>query len=251
MVSLHSPRKFTAAAMTPEPRPSADDLRKASTLVEALPYIKRFAGQRFVISCDRTFDDEAHALSLANDLVLLRYVGIDPLIVAAEDTHLVSAIARRGGKAVGLSGQDGKILSQDSVDPSLLKIVLERGYIPVIKAVVPSREGSARALDPTEAASAIAAALKAAKLIVLEAGLSLSDGGKALEFVDLSLAEEISREMGATAAVGKTLRHAIQAIKSGVTNVHLIDSVITHALLLEIFTDRGIGVMITNERCII
>lgn len=174
---------------------------------------------------------------------------------------LVSEIQQAGGRAVGLSGRDGGLLlgqpiSSDlgrvgrivRVDPDVVSMALDRGYVPVVCSVASDADGGALNVNADTAAAAIAGALKATKLILM----TDTDGVLEDKNDPSTLISQLSRESAAELmATGKAdkgmipkLKACLDALESGVSRVHLINGGVPNALLIEVFTDAGIGTMV-------
>jgi acetylglutamate kinase len=275
----------------------------ADILVEALPYIKRFHGETAVIKYGGSvmFDQELKQ-SFATDITILKYVGINPIVVHGGgkeitkwmqklgkeaifldglrvtdfetmeitemvlsgkiNSEIVSLINRSGGKAVGLSGKDAnvfmarKIRSKDDQDlgfvgeiepsdVSLIRTLSEQGYVPVVSSVGESIDGETLNLNADYVAAGVAGALKALKLIYLTDVDGIVLDGQVLPEFDLDEAEELLSHPGIKEGMRPKLECCIRAIKDNVAHVHIINGAIQHAVLLEIFTDVGIGTKIT------
>lgn len=282
-------------------------IEKASILIESLPYIRSFYGKTFVIKYGgsaQVMEDLKSAF--AQDVVLLNYIGIHPVIVHGggprissmmekmgkkpqfikgqrvtdEETmdivemvvgfinkEIVLLINSHGGKAVGLSGKDGRLIkakkklikmtSEEGVDetidiglvgeitdiePHILKILEKDGFIPVISPVGVGTNGETLNINADYVASAIASALKAEKLIFLTDVPGIKD--KSGNIIPTLSKEDIKSLISDGTISGGMLPkvHAcLKAIEGGVSKTHIIDGRIPHCLLLEIFTDKGIG----------
>ena len=275
---------------------------KAQVLHEALPYIRRFQGRTFVVKYGgHAMVDDALKESFARDVCLLRYVGIQVVVVhgggpqisahikrlggepsfvggyrvttAADlevvrmvlvgviNKDIVSLINRHGTLAAGLSGEDGNLISVrrkqhpagdlgfvgdvERVNPGILTDLL-RDFIPVIASLGVDSEGQPHNVNADEVAAAVAEALGADKLVYLTnvAGILGSQG----ELIG-QLSAERAAELKGTGAVGEgmipKIDSALDAIKGGVPRVTILDGRLEHALLLEIFTDSGVGTMVT------
>lgn len=278
---------------------------KARTLVEALPYIKKFKGQSMIIKYGGSLmvDDNLRHM-FAADVALLKYVGINPIIVHGGgkeiskwmnkvgkeavfidglrftdvetmeltemvlsgkiNNALVSLINQHGGKAVGLSGKDGdlfiakKIQSKtyqdlglvgdiEAVDCTLLDTLSEKGYIPVISSVARSQEGESLNMNADHVAEGIGAAMKAEKVIYLTDVPGVLIEGELVERLTLTQAEALLSHPDIKGGMIPKLTCSIEALKGGVNCVHIINGGIEHAVLLEVFTDVGIGTMITQD----
>lgn len=272
---------------------------KASVLVEALPYIQRFAGATFVVKYGgHAMTDPEAARSFARDVVLLRSIGVRPVIVhgggpqiqdllkklgipstfragqrvtddATMDVvrmvlvgqvnqDIVSLVNQAGGRAMGLSGADGQLLlgqkllvdGQDvgrvgeitRVDTDQLSLLTQGGFIPVIAPVAVDVEGRPLNVNADLAAGAVASHLKAAKLLLMTDVAGVKDAaGQVQASLDRQQARALIAQGVADGGMIPKLDCALQALEAGVGKVHIVDGRVLHALLLEIFTDRGIG----------
>ncbi len=270
---------------------------RAKVLVEALPYIKRFHGQVIVIKVGGNAIDSARDETLL-DVVLLRYVGMQPVIVHGGGPEitamserlgiksefkdglritddktmevvkmvltgkvgpdLVATIHKLGGQAVGMSGEDGPTIIAEPLDESMgfvgrvtqvnkepITALLTRGYIPVIASIGLGYDGHAYNINADTVAAEIAVALAAAKVILLTdvAGVLGVDGN-----VVPVLSKEDAKRRIETGQVSGGMIPKLQACLralDGVPLAHIVDGRTKHALLLELFTEAGIGTMVT------
>lgn len=284
---------------------------KAEVLVEALPYIRRFWGQVVVVKYGGNAlgvgggADQQEALhSFCADVVLMRSVGMRPLVVHGggpqigqlmarlgkvpefvdglrvtdADTldiarmvlvgkvnrDIVAAMNRHGPLAVGVSGEDAGVITAEAKDPrfgfvgevsavrpELLVRLMAEDLIPVVATIGTDEHGQAYNINADTAAGAIAAAVKAVKLVYLTdvdgVRSDRTDPGTRLSTVPAAeLASMISRGDVDGGMIPKA-RSAIKAVQAGVGNVHILDGSAPHALLLEIFTREGIGTMVTDS----
>jgi acetylglutamate kinase len=285
-------------------------VEKAAVLHEALPYIRRFHGKTFVIKYGgAAMTEESLRESFARDLVLMKYVGIHPIVVhgggpqideqltrlsiksqrveglrVTDDAtmevvemvlagkinkEIVSLIGGHGGRAVGLSGIDDRLIGAErlapvrtgsgtlvdtgrvgrvtQVRPEVLQSLVAAGFIPVIAPIGVDRNGQSLNINADTAAGAIAAALQAEKLVLMTdiAGVSDAEG----KLIDSLTEQESSRLRAAKVISGGMIPKvecALDALASGVNKCHIIDGREQHAILLEIFTDRGIGTQIVH-----
>lgn len=279
----------------------------ARILVEALPYIRRFAGRTVVVKYGGNAlagASEHDALALfAEDIVLMHAVGIKPVIVhgggpqinemldrmgltssfsnglrvtdaatmevvgmvlnGIVNPQIVSALNRFGTVAVGLSGEDGRTLQVTTRDealgfvgdvsrvrPNVITGLLEDGLIPVVSTVGVDEFGRAHNVNADTAAGAIAETLGAEKIIYLTdvAGIRrrVDDPGSLIDSVSLNdLARLVSEGVVSGGMIPK-VESCISAVKGGVRSAHILDGRIPHVLLLELFTDQGVGTMITG-----
>jgi acetylglutamate kinase len=177
---------------------------------------------------------------------------------------LVGILSRHGAKAIGLSGKDANLLVARKVKPEgedlgfvgevvqindeLLKMLAGQGYIPVICSVAHGQDGHAYNVNADTAAGAVAAAIKAHKLIVLTDVEGLYDDFSDKSSLLSRLTVDEARAMVASGKAGKgmipKLEACIEAVQSGVERAHLIDGRLKHSMLIEMFTDQGIGTMV-------
>jgi acetylglutamate kinase len=270
---------------------------RAQVLVEALPYIKRFHGQRVVIKLGGNAIEQRKLETLL-DVVLLRYVGMFPVIVhgggpeitamserlglKAEfrdglrvtdastievvkmvltgkiNPDLVASINRLGGQAVGMSGEDGPSIIAEAQDPELgfvgrvtqvnpepIEALVNRGYIPVVASIGLGYDGHAYNINADTVAAEVAVAMKAAKLILLtDVPGVLDPAGSVVTEVGREDAERMIAEGEVKGGMIPKLRACLRAL-DGVPLAHVIDGRTPHALLLELFTEAGIGTMVT------
>ena len=275
--------------MTPEER--------ARVLVEALPYIKRFHGQRVVIKLGGSAMEQKDDSLL--DIVLLRYVGLLPVLVhgggpeitamserlgiKAEFRHglrvtdaptmevvkmvltgkvnpdLVATLNRLGGQAVGMSGEDGPSIIAEpenpelgfvgrvtAVNPEPIEALLGRGYIPVIASVGLGYDGNAYNINADTVAAEVAVALRASKLILLTDVEGVKDGGgQVISELTREQAEAMIGDGSASGGMIPKLKACVRAL-DGASQAHVIDGRLAHAVLLELFTEAGIGTMVTQ-----
>ena len=270
---------------------------RAKVLVEALPYIKRFHGQIVVIKVGGNAIEKAKEQTLL-DVVLLRYVGMQPLLVhgggpeitamserlglTAEfknglrvtdektmevvkmvltgkvSPDLVAALNRLGGQAVGMSGEDGPSIIAEPLSAEMgfvgkvvqvnvepMTALLSRGYVPVIASIGLGYDGHAYNINADTVAAEIAVALGAAKLILLTdvPGVQGADGG----VVAVMSRDDAQRRIETGEVTGGMIPKLQACLRSldRVPLAHIIDGRVPHALLLELFTEAGIGTMVT------
>jgi len=315
-----------AAAALPPPRPKITRAQKAaaqktaSVLVEALPYIQRFRGKVVVVkyggnalhaaSSDSSGDTDgdgegdaaAQALaSFAQDVVLMRAVGILPVVVhgggpqigalmgrLGKETEfrdglrvtdadtldiarmvlvgkvnrdIVSAINVHGPLAVGMSGEDANLITASPthvdlgfvgnvslVDPTMLRRLLVEGIIPVVATIGADESGQAYNINADTVAGALAESLGAEKLIFLTdiEGLRVvaDDATTVIHQASLEVIDEIVRSGNAQGGMMPKVEACARAVRGGVTRAHILDGRVPHALLLELFTDAGVGTMV-------
>jgi len=286
-----------------------DNLRqRAHTLTEALPYLREFQGATMVIKYGGSImlDDVLRAVVL-KDVVLLRYVGMNPILVhgggpeitemmrrlgkepetvqglrvtdeetmrivemvliGSTNQGIVAAINTLGGQAVGVSGKDasllvarkyqpdgadlGRVGEIEQVNPEVIAALTAQGYIPVIAPIAAGRDGGAYNVNADHAAGAVAAAVGATKLLVLsDVRGVLADRKDESSLVSALTAPEAERMVSdgrIESGMIPKVQGCIAALRGGVPRCHLIDGRLPHALLMEIFTDVGIGTMLTLE----
>jgi acetylglutamate kinase len=277
-------------------------IEKAHTLLEALPYIQHFHGKTVVIKYGGSaMENEKLKQSVATDIVLLKYVGLNPVVVhggglaitewldkvnietefidgqrvtskeAMEviemvlagkiNKSLVHMINQAGGKAVGVCGKDANLIQAKKqspelgyvgeikkINPNIINILEKDGYIPVISTIGTNKEGESLNINADYAASEIACALKAEKLIVLSNVEGILDKKKQLiKKMSLSEIEGYTSDGTIQGGMIPKVKSLKKAIEHDVKSVHIINGNIQHALLLELFTDFGIGTMITKD----
>lgn len=279
-------------------------IQKADVLLEALPYIQQFSGKTVVVKYGGSImiDDELKA-RFAEDIVLLKYVGINPVIVhgggkeiskwmskmgketvfidglrvtdseTMEITEMVlsgkinndvvALINRAGGKAVGLSGKDANLFTAKrirskenkdlgfvgditNVDVTLLNTLSSKGYIPVIASVGVNGDGESLNMNADHVAEAMAVALSATKLVYLTDVDGLMIDHVLQSELNLESAQHLVTHRDVVGGMLPKLTCAIRAIKEGVETSHIINGTIRHAVLLELFTDTGIGTMVSK-----
>jgi acetylglutamate kinase len=279
-------------------------------LTESLPYIQRFTGKTIIIKFGgNAMTDPALHESFARDVVLMKLVGMRPIVVHGggpqigkllerlgietrfvggmrvtnEETvdvvemvlggsvnkEIVNSIHRNGGRAVGITGKDGELLrakslsqSQDSsgmediglvgevesVDTDILTMLANSDYIPVIAPVAGSIDGHTYNINADLVAGKLAEVLKAEKLILLTNVPGLLDAdGATLTGLSTAHVEDLIDKAVITGGMLPKVTCAMDAVRGGVTSAHIIDGRVPHATLLEIFSDEGIGTLITNQ----
>jgi acetylglutamate kinase len=283
--------------------------RKAQTLSEALPYIKRFFDKTIVIKYGGNAMTDDHLKEcFAKDVVLLKLVGMNPVVVHGggpqinemldkigkkgefiqgmrvtdEETmdivemvlggqvnkEIVHLINQHGGKAVGLTGQDGnfihahKLLMEDmndpskmidvgqvgeitAIDPSIINFLDSGDFIPVVAPIGVGREGETYNINADVVAGKLAEMLNAEKLILLTNTPGVLDkDGVLLTGLTPKQVDEMVAEGTLSGGMLPKISSALDAARSGVKSVHIIDGRVEHALLLEVLTDEGVGTLI-------
>ena len=284
-------------------------IEKIKVLFETLPYIRKFAGTTVVIKFGgHAMLNPALNSLFAEDVVFLKYLGINPVVVHGggpqigammerlglkprfvdghrvtdEETmeivemvlagkinkDIVASIQRAGGKAVGLSGKDGFLLQARrkklkvaragaaepelvdiglvgevaAVDPDVVRALEQWNFIPVISPIGVDAEGHTYNLNADTAAAAVAAALKAQKLVYLtDAEGVLDKDGALLPSLDRERVGKLIRKGVITGGMIPKVNYCLQALSGGVRQTHVIDGRLEHAILLELFTESGIG----------
>jgi acetylglutamate kinase len=285
----------------------ADSAKVANLLIEALPYIQKFAGKVVVIKYGGNAlagASESDALgSFAKDVALLHAVGIKPVVVhgggpqisalmerlgktprfhnglrvtdaetmeivsmvllGTVNPQLVSAINQHGAPAVGVSGQDANmfmVTSRDSalgfvgditkVDATIVKQMLDDSQIPVVATLGTDNTGQAYNINADTAAGALAEALGAQKLVYLTdiAGVRADkdDQGSLLRQATTSQLRSLLGSGAIDGGMIPKIESCVAAIERGVFQAHILDGRIAHVLLLELFTDAGVGTMVSK-----
>jgi len=284
-------------------------LNIAKVLTEALPYIQRFQGKTIVIKYGgNAMENEELKNSFARDIVLMKLVGINPVVVhgggpqigdllkkmgkqsefidgmrvtdaetmdvvemvlgGLVNKDIVNLINRHGGKAVGLTGKDGQLIRAkklyldkdgkqvdigfvgdvESVNTSVIEMLVGSDFIPVIAPIGFDRNGQAYNINADPAAGRIAEALKAEKLILLTNAAGLLDkNNEVLTGLSTAQVDALIDDGTIYGGMIPKISCALEAVKNGVISSHIIDGRVPHAVLLEIFTDQGVGTLITNR----
>ena len=285
----------------------------AQVLTEALPYIQRFSGKTLVIKYGgNAMVDDALKNGFARDIVLMKLVGINPVVVhgggpqigkllerigketrffegmRVTDTEtmdivemvlggqvnkeIVNLINRHGGRAVGLTGKDGDMIrarqltfkSSDpemnapeiidighvgevaSIDSEVVDMLVNSNFIPVIAPIGVGDEGQSYNINADLVAGKLAEVLKAEKLILLtNAGGILDKDDNVLTGLDSDQVCSLIADGTIYGGMLPKIRCALEAAENGVNAVHIIDGRIEHAVLLELFTDQGVGTLIS------
>ena len=285
---------------------------KAEILAQALPYIRKFHGKTLVIKYGgNAMTDPALQKAFAEDVVLLKLVGMNPVVVHGGGPQIEAALARlgkkgefiqgmrvtdaetmevvewvlagevqqdivglinqAGGKAVGLTGRDGGLIrakklklldSKDptkshdlgqvgdieSIDPAVVKALQDDAFIPVISPIGFGEHNESYNINADVVAAKLATVLKAEKLLMLTniSGV-LDKAGQLLTDLTASRIDELFADGTISGGMMPKIAGALDAAKSGVNAVHIIDGRVPHALLLEILTDQAFGTMIRSH----
>lgn len=293
----------------------------AKVLIEALPYIQRFTGKTLVIKFGgNAMTDETLQNSFARDVVLMKLVGINPVIVhgggpqiasllerlniqsefingmrvtdrktmdivemvlgGSVNKQIVNLINQNGGKAIGLTGKDGKLIiakklviknkadlknkpemdaseiidigqvgEVEAINVNVINTLINSDFIPVIAPIGTDDDGNAYNINADLVASKMAEVLLAEKLLLLTNVAGLLDGnGEVLTGLSAEQVDALIQERIIHGGMLPKIQSALSAVKNGVLTAHIIDGRVPHAVLLEIFTDTGVGTLITNQR---
>ncbi len=280
-------------------------IEKANILIEALPYIKEFNEKIVVIKYGGSaMTDPQIREKVIEDIVLMKYVGLKPVIVHGGGPAINTMLTRIGRKtdfingmrvtdretmetvemvlsggvnkgivdllsahnikSVGISGKDGKLFTAEklispdgdlgfvgnlkNIDTGVIDVLLNNGYTPVIAPVASDENGNTYNINADMAASGVAAALKAQKLIYLTdiPGIlkDINDEKSLVHKADLKEINQMKKEGIIKGGMIPKVDYAAEAVNSGVASVHILDGRIEHSILLEIFTKKGIGTII-------
>jgi acetylglutamate kinase len=187
---------------------------------------------------------------------------VEMVLAGRANKSLVSAITQAGGRAVGLSGKDGRMLlarkyvadvdlgqvgEVEAVDPALVRSVSADGYIPVIASIGIGRDGTSYNLNADTAAGALAVAVGASKFILLTDVDGVYRNHEARTLISelrIAEAEAMTRDGTISRGMIPKVGACLDAIRGGVPSAHIINGTVPHALLVELFTERGIGTML-------
>ena len=288
----------------------------ARVLTESLPYIQRFTGKTIVVKYGgKAMADPQLRESFARDVVLMKLVGMNPVVVhgggpqigqlltklgiesrfvdgmrvtdtqtmdvvemvlgATVNKEIVANINRHGGNAIGVTGKDGNLIEATRmsvtrhspgmsepeiidighvgqvrrINRAVLDMFLKSDFIPVIAPIGVDREGLSYNINADLVAGKIAEVLQAEKLILLTnvPGLMDSDG-QVLTGLDSAGVNRLIEDGVITGGMLPKIRCALDAVAGGVSSSHIIDGTVPHAVLLEVFTDEGVGTLISNRR---
>ena len=287
---------------------------RAQILIEALPYIQRFQGKTIVIKYGgNAMVDEALKQSFARDVVLMKLVGMNPVIVhgggpqigkllerigkksefvqgmrvtdretmdvvemvlgGLVNKEIVSLINKNGGKAIGLTGKDGglirarKLLMKsipaeglpseiidighvgevESIDPQVVALLDTQNFIPVIAPIGVGPDGEAYNINADVVAGKLAITLRAEKLMLLTNTVGVLDKqGQLLTGLTIGKVNALIADGTIHGGMLPKVNYALDAVNSGVKSAHIIDGRVEHAVLLEVFTDQGVGTLIKS-----
>lgn len=287
----------------------------AEVLTEALPYIQRFAGKTIVIKYGgNAMTDEALQNCFARDVVLMKTVGMNPVIVhgggpqigqlldrlsiqsefvdgmrvtdsqtmdvvemvlgASVNKQIVNLINRNGGQAIGITGKDGQLLRArklkvtrntpqmqapeiidigqvgevESVNRQVIDVLINSDFIPVIAPIGVGENGETYNINADLVAGKIAEVLQAEKLMLLTNVAGVQDkSGKVLTGLSPQQVDDLIADGTIYGGMLPKIHCALDAVKMGVKSSHIVDGRVMHAVLLEIFTDAGVGTLISND----
>ena len=286
----------------------------ASVLTEALPYIQRFTGKTIVVKYGgNAMTDEHLKNSFARDIVLMKLVGMHPIVVhgggpqigsllqklniqssfvegmrvtdsATMDVvemvlglvnkQIVSLLSKNGGKAIGITGKDGDFIRArkmtmtrqtpgmdaleivdigqvgevESINPAIINMLKQSDFIPVIAPIGSDANGESYNINADIVAGKVAALVGAEKLILLTniSGV-MNKAGEVVTGLTTAQVNEMITDGTIYGGMLPKIACALDAVNSGVTSAQIIDGRVPHAVLLEVFTDKGIGTQITNK----
>ncbi|MCP3875949.1 MAG: acetylglutamate kinase [Desulfobacteraceae bacterium] len=284
----------------------------ANILVEALPYIKNFSGKTIVVKYGgHAMVDEKLKKDFANDITLLKYIGVNPVVVhgggpqinkvldamgitskfirgmrytddktmdvvemvlgGKVNKEIVAQINYQGGKAVGLTGKDGMLITADkmtiyhqedenkppeiidpgmvgnveNINPDIIHTLTAKGFIPIIAPIGVGKNGETYNINADVVASKVASALDAERLIlVTDVDGVLDKDKKLISSVDAGTIGEMIASGGIKGGMIPKVECALETLKNGVKKSHIINGKLSHAVLLELFTDSGIGTQV-------
>ena len=288
----------------------------AKVISRALPYIQRFAGKTVVIKYGgNAMVDDRLKQSFARDIVLMKAVGINPVVVhgggpqigeilkrlsieskfvngmrvtdsktmdavemvlgATINKEIVNLISSAGGRAFGVTGKDGRLIKAkklvvtqqtpemsapeiidigqvgevESIDKTVIDMLLKSDYIPVIAPIGVGSDGASYNINADLVAGKVASVLEAEKLMLLTNVAGLQDKqGKVLTGLDVKLVDELIADGTIYGGMLPKIQCALDAVNAGVAASHIIDGRVDHAVMLELFTDEGVGTLITNKQ---
>lgn len=287
----------------------------AMVLTEALPYIQRFTNKTIVVKFGgNAMIDEALQNSFARDVVLMKLVGMNPIIVhgggpqigdllsklniesrfvdgmrvtdsatmdvvemvlgGSVNKQIVNLINNNGGHAIGVTGKDGRLIRArkmevshqtpemkapeiidighvgevESIDRSVIDLLVQGDFIPVIAPIGVGKDGASYNINADLVAGKIAEVMLAEKLMLLTNVGGLQDKqGEVLTGLSTERVDALIKDGTIYGGMLPKIQCALDAVKSGVASAHIVDGRVPHAVLLEIFTDAGVGTLITNK----
>ncbi|MFP5349031.1 MAG: acetylglutamate kinase [Gammaproteobacteria bacterium] len=288
---------------------------RARILIEALPYLQRFRGKTVVIKYGgNAMVDEALKQGFARDVVLMKLVGINPVVVhgggpqigkllerigkksefvqgmrvtdretmdvvemvlgGLVNKEIVNLINQQGGKAIGLTGKDGGLIRArkmvlhktgtddalpseiidighvgevESIDPQVVALLDSAEFIPVIAPIGVGEDGATYNINADVVAGKLAITLEAEKLILLTNTTGVLDkAGQVLTGLSIKQVQALVADGTIHGGMLPKVNYALDAVRSGVKTAHIIDGRVEHAVLLELFTDAGVGTLIRS-----
>ncbi len=310
-----TPTVASAAPTTPSPPTAAEAAQsQARILAEALPYMQRYSRQTVIVKFGgHAMGDAALAAAFAQDIVLLKQSGVNPIVVHGGgpqiagmlkrleiksafvhglrvtdkptvevvemvlagliNKDIVTAINRQGGKAVGISGKDANLMiarkitemtdpesnlmkavdigyvgDPAEINPHIVEVISGSDLIPVIAPVGISREGETLNINADTFASALAARMKAKRLLLLTDVAGVLDKDKRLiEQLTVEEARRLMRDGTITAGMIPKIEGCIEVVEAGVEAVVILDGRVPHCVLLELFTEHGVGTLVGRK----
>lgn len=287
----------------------------AQVIARALPYIQRFAGKTVVVKYGgNAMVDERLKQSFARDIVLMKAVGINPVVVhgggpqigdllerlsiksefvdgmrvtddktmdvvemvlgGTINKEIVNLISSAGGRAFGVTGKDGQLIRAkkmvvshktpemsvteiidighvgevESINKSVIDMLVQGGFIPVIAPIGVGSDGTSYNINADLVAGKVAEVLKAEKLMFLTNVTGLQDSqGAVLTGLSVQHVDDLIADGTIYGGMLPKIKCALNAVKSGVPCAHIVDGRVDHAVMLELFTDEGVGTLITNQ----
>ncbi|MDF1762515.1 MAG: acetylglutamate kinase [Oleibacter sp.] len=291
-------------------------MNTAKVLSEALPYLQRFVGKTIVVKYGgNAMIDETLKNSFARDMVMLKFVGINPIVVhgggpqigdllkklniesrfvngmrvttsetmdvvemvlgGLVNKDIVNLINQNGGNAIGLTGKDGQLLHArklhvtqmspelkkaeiidighvgevSHINTAVLDMLTNSDFIPVIAPIGVGDDGASYNINADLVAGKVAEVLKAEKLILLTNIAGLMDKeGKVLTGLTTKQVDDLIADGTIYGGMLPKIQCALDAVHAGVNSAHIIDGRVAHSTMLELFTDEGVGTLITNRR---
>ncbi|WP_299981297.1 acetylglutamate kinase [uncultured Pseudoteredinibacter sp.] len=291
-------------------------MKIAQVLTEALPYIQRFTSRTVVVKFGgNAMVDEELQNSFARDIVLMKLVGMNPIVVhgggpqigklleklsihsefidgmrvtdsatmdvvemvlgGTVNKQIVSLINRNGGQAIGITGKDGHLINSKklsvsrynpamkaseiidighvgevkSINTDVIDMLIDSNFIPVIAPIGVGEDGQSHNINADLVAGKLAEVMRAEKLMLLTNVSGLQDKeGEVLTGLSTEQVDALIEDGTIYGGMLPKINCALDAVKAGVTSAHIIDGRVAHAVLLEIFTDTGVGTLITNQK---
>ncbi|MBB6520415.1 acetylglutamate kinase [Pseudoteredinibacter isoporae] len=293
-------------------------MKIAQVLTEALPYIQRFTNKTVVVKFGgNAMIDEELQNSFARDIVLMKLVGMNPIVVhgggpqignlldklsihsefvdgmrvtdsatmdvvemvlgGTVNKQIVSLINRNGGQAIGITGKDGHLINSKklsvsrynpamkaseiidighvgevkSINTDVIDMLIDSNFIPVIAPIGVGEDGNSHNINADLVAGKLAEVVQAEKLMLLTNVAGLQDKeGEVLTGLSTEQVDGLIEDGTIYGGMLPKINCALDAVKAGVTSAHIIDGRVAHAVLLEIFTDTGVGTLITNSKVV-